>query len=127
MRSLDERIGFTLNTRTVEVRTDPMQRLADLLRDTLGLTGTKIGCNAGDCGACTVLLDGRQVCACLVPAGRINGCTVVTVEGLSRNSTLNALQDAFLHHGAVQCGFCTPGMLTAASDLLARDPAPSRR
>ncbi len=127
MRSPEERIGFTLNARAVEVQADPMQRLADLLRDTLGLTGTKIGCNAGDCGACTVLLDGRQVCACLVPAGRVNGCTVVTVEGLSRNSALNALQDAFLHHGAAQCGFCTPGMLMAASDLLARDPAPTRQ
>jgi CO/xanthine dehydrogenase Mo-binding subunit/aerobic-type carbon monoxide dehydrogenase small subunit (CoxS/CutS family) len=126
MRSLEERIGFTLNARPVEVRADPMQRLADLLRDTLGLTGTKIGCNAGDCGACTVLLDGRQVCACLVPAGRIEGCAVVTVEGLSGNGALNALQDAFLHHGAAQCGFCTPGMLMAASDLLARNPAPTR-
>jgi CO/xanthine dehydrogenase Mo-binding subunit/aerobic-type carbon monoxide dehydrogenase small subunit (CoxS/CutS family) len=126
MRSPEQRIGFTLNARAVEVRADPMLRLADLLRDTLGLTGTKIGCNAGDCGACTVLLDDRQVCACLVPAGRVNGCTVVTVEGLSRNSALNALQDAFLHHGAAQCGFCTPGMLMAASDLLARDPAPTR-
>jgi CO/xanthine dehydrogenase Mo-binding subunit/aerobic-type carbon monoxide dehydrogenase small subunit (CoxS/CutS family) len=126
MRSLRQRIAFTLNASAVEVVADPMQRLADLLRDGLGLTGTKIGCNAGDCGACTVLLDGRQVCACLVPAGRVDGCAVVTVEGLSQDSALGALQDAFLRHGAVQCGFCTPGMLMAASDLLARDPAPTR-
>jgi aldehyde oxidoreductase len=125
MRSPTARIGFTLNGRAVELQADPMQRLADVLRDTLGLTGTKIGCNAGDCGACTVRLDRRQVCACLVPVARVDGCSVVTVEGLGRDGTLNALQGAFLRHGAAQCGFCTPGMLMAASDLLARNPAPT--
>ncbi len=120
-------IEFILNRRPVQVRTDPMLRLTDLLRDTLGLTGTKIGCNAGDCGACTILLDGRQVCACLTPAARAAGRTLTTVEGLAENARLNALQQAFLRHGAAQCGFCTPGMLMAASDLLARDPAPTER
>jgi CO/xanthine dehydrogenase Mo-binding subunit/aerobic-type carbon monoxide dehydrogenase small subunit (CoxS/CutS family) len=123
MRSPAEPIAFTLNGELVEVRADPMQRLADLLRDGLSLTGTKIGCNAGDCGACTVLLNGRQVCACLMPAARVAGQEVVTIEGLGVRHA--ALQDAFLRHGAAQCGFCTPGMLMAAADLLNRDPAPT--
>jgi aldehyde oxidoreductase len=126
MRSPAERIGFTLNGEAVQAQADPMQRLADMLRDTFGLTGTKIGCNAGDCGACTVLLDERQVCACLIPVAHVDGHTIVTVEGLARDGTPNALQNAFLRHGAAQCGFCTPGMLMAASDLLARDPFPTQ-
>jgi hypothetical protein len=120
-----EVIAFTLNGRAVEALADPLARLSDLLRDTLGLTGTKTGCNAGDCGACTVRLDGRQVCACLTPAARAQGGDVATVEGLARGGRLSALQAAFLRHGAAQCGFCTPGMLMAADDLLARDPAPT--
>ena len=100
-------------------------RLADVLRDTLGLTGTKIGCNAGDCGACTVLLDGRQVCACLTPLGQAEGRSVTTVEGLARSGKLNALQTAFHKHGAAQCGICTPGMLMAATDTLRRHPQPT--
>ena len=125
MKSAAKWIGFMLNGRTVEVQANPMQRLADTLRDGFGLTGTKIGCNAGDCGSCTVLLDGRQVCACLVPVARVAGRDVITVEGLVRDGTPSPLQDAFLRHGAAQCGFCTPGMLMAASDLLARDKTPT--
>jgi aldehyde oxidoreductase len=125
MRSPAERIGFTLNGATVEAHVPPATRLADLLRDGLGLTGTKIGCNAGDCGACTVLLDGRQVCACLVPAGQVAGRSVTTVEGLAQRGALSPLQEAFARHGAAQCGICTPGMLMAAADLLARIPGPS--
>jgi CO/xanthine dehydrogenase Mo-binding subunit/aerobic-type carbon monoxide dehydrogenase small subunit (CoxS/CutS family) len=124
MRSPAERIAFTLNGAETEAHAPPATRLADLLRDTLGLTGTKIGCNAGDCGACTVLLDGRQVCACLVPAGQVEGRSVVTVEGLAEDGRLSALQEAFARHGAAQCGICTPGMLMAASDLLSRNPTP---
>jgi CO/xanthine dehydrogenase Mo-binding subunit/aerobic-type carbon monoxide dehydrogenase small subunit (CoxS/CutS family) len=124
MRSPAERIAFTLNGAETEAHAPPAMRLADLLRDSLGLTGTKIGCNAGDCGACTVLLDGRQVCACLVPAGQVAGRSVVTVEGLATAGRLSALQEAFARHGAAQCGICTPGMLMAAADLLARTPAP---
>ncbi len=118
------RLRFTLNGHAVATLVDPMLRLADLLRDHLHLTGTKIGCNAGDCGACTVLLDGRQVCACLIPAGQIEGRAVVTVEGLAENGRISALQAAFLRHGAAQCGICTPGMLMAAADLLAHRPHP---
>jgi CO/xanthine dehydrogenase Mo-binding subunit/aerobic-type carbon monoxide dehydrogenase small subunit (CoxS/CutS family) len=125
MRSPATRHAFRVNGRAVEVHVAPETRLADLLRDTLGLTGTKIGCNAGDCGACTVLLDGRQVCACLVPVAQVAGRAVETVEGLACDGRLAPLQRAFLDHGAAQCGICTPGMLMAAADLLARIPHPS--
>ena len=103
----------------------PIERLADVLRDELGLIGTKIGCDAGDCGACTVLLDDEQVCACLVPVGQAAGRRVVTVEGLAQNGNLSALQQSFHRLGAAQCGICTPGMLMAASDLLRRNAHPS--
>jgi CO/xanthine dehydrogenase Mo-binding subunit/aerobic-type carbon monoxide dehydrogenase small subunit (CoxS/CutS family) len=118
-------ISFTLNQAAVSVECDPIRRLSDLLREDLGLAGTKVGCEAGDCGACTVLLDGRQICACMVPSGQVAGRAVVTVEGLATNRSLNALQRAFHRHGAAQCGICTPGMLMAASDLLARNGRPS--
>jgi CO/xanthine dehydrogenase Mo-binding subunit/aerobic-type carbon monoxide dehydrogenase small subunit (CoxS/CutS family) len=117
-------IGFELNGRTVRSSSAPITRLADVLRNELGLTGTKIGCNAGDCGACTVLIDGRQVCACLTPLARVEGRIVTTVEGLARGKTLSKLQRAFHRHGAAQCGICTPGMLMAASELLARSKKP---
>jgi aerobic-type carbon monoxide dehydrogenase small subunit (CoxS/CutS family) len=108
----------------VRIDAPPITRLSAALRDDLGLTGTKIGCNAGDCGACTVLLDGAQTCACLVALGQVAGRSVTTVEGLARNGRLTPLQRAFQRHGAAQCGICTPGMLLAASALLAREPAP---
>jgi CO/xanthine dehydrogenase Mo-binding subunit/aerobic-type carbon monoxide dehydrogenase small subunit (CoxS/CutS family) len=115
---------FRLNGRKASSRAPRVARLAEVLRDELGLTGTKIGCNAGDCGACTVLLDGRQVCSCLTPLGQVEGHSVTTVEGLARNGKLAALQVAFQNHGAAQCGICTPGMLMAAADLLARKRRP---
>ncbi|MCU0805729.1 MAG: molybdopterin-dependent oxidoreductase [Burkholderiales bacterium] len=118
-------ILLVVNDEPVAVLAPPADRLADLLRERLGLTGTKIGCNAGDCGACTVLLDGQQVCACLVPAVQADGRRVTTVEGLARDGKLDRLQRAFLAHGAAQCGICTPGMLLAATDLLARTPQPT--
>jgi CO/xanthine dehydrogenase Mo-binding subunit/aerobic-type carbon monoxide dehydrogenase small subunit (CoxS/CutS family) len=117
-------LGFTLNGRAVAFEAAPTRRLSDLLREQAGLTGTKVGCDAGDCGACTVLLDGRPVCACLTPAARAAGRSVTTVEGLAGDA-LSALQAAFLRHGAAQCGICTPGMLLAASALLARRPRPT--
>lgn len=103
----------------------PAKRLSDVLRDDCGLTGTKVGCNAGDCGACTVMMDGKQVCACLTPVAQAVGKPVVTVEGLTAHGTLSRLQRAFLKHGAAQCGICTPGMLMAATDLLAEVSKPS--
>jgi aldehyde oxidoreductase len=125
MRDPRQRIEFRLNGAAVAVQAEPVRRLADILRDELGAIGTKIGCNAGDCGACTVLLDGAQVCACLIAVGQVGGCTVTTVEGLAAKGELSALQRAFHRHGAAQCGICTPGMLMAASDLLAREKRPS--
>jgi CO/xanthine dehydrogenase Mo-binding subunit/aerobic-type carbon monoxide dehydrogenase small subunit (CoxS/CutS family) len=118
------RITFTLNGCERTIDTPPSRRLSEVLRFDLGLTGTKTGCDAGDCGACTVLLEGRQHCACLIAAAQVSGRTVTTVEGLATNGTLNRLQRAFHRHGAAQCGICTPGMLIAASDLLARHPYP---
>jgi len=121
------RVDFTLNGRPVAWEGPPIARLAAALRSDLGFTGTKIGCDAGDCGACTVLLDGRQVCACLVAMGQVAGRIVETVEGLGDgNGTLTALQTSFLAHGAAQCGICTPGMLMAARELLARAARPTR-
>jgi CO/xanthine dehydrogenase Mo-binding subunit/aerobic-type carbon monoxide dehydrogenase small subunit (CoxS/CutS family) len=119
-------LSFTVNGEAVALDIPPVTRLADVLRDELGLTGTKIGCNAGDCGACTVLIDGKQACSCLVPVGQAAGTNIVTVEGLAENGELSALQRAFHRHGAAQCGICTPGMLMAASELLAATPKPSR-
>ncbi|MDH4143219.1 MAG: molybdopterin-dependent oxidoreductase, partial [Chloroflexota bacterium] len=118
-------ISFRVNGRDVAVVADPMRRLTDVLRADLGLTGTKVGCDAGDCGACTVHLDGDPVCACLVPLGQLDGRDVVTVEGLAEGEELSPLQGAFLANGAAQCGICTPGMLMAAEALIAERPDPS--
>jgi len=117
-------IVFRVNGRAVSVSSSPVQRLSRVLREELGLTGTKVGCDAGDCGACTVLLDGDPVCACLVAAGQAEGCEVTTVEGLADTNVGARLQQAFLTHGAAQCGACTPGMLVAATALLERNSAP---
>ncbi|MGY6707940.1 MAG: molybdopterin-dependent oxidoreductase [Rhizobiaceae bacterium] len=119
-------LSFELNGRPVTSVIAPAIRLSALLRDHLGATGTKVGCDAGDCGACTVLIDGEAVCACLVPAAEAEGTTIRTVEGLS-NGVLSALQASFLRHGAAQCGICTPGFLVAASALLEEDPQPDEQ
>ena len=116
---------FRVNDREVEVDAAPALRLTRVLRDHLGLIGTKVGCDAGDCGACTVLLDGEQVCACLVSLGQVAGRSVATVESLAENGRPSRLQQAFLAHGAAQCGICTPGMLMAASTLLGRARPPT--
>jgi CO/xanthine dehydrogenase Mo-binding subunit/aerobic-type carbon monoxide dehydrogenase small subunit (CoxS/CutS family) len=119
-------VEFFVNGLPHAYRGDPLRRLSDVLRLDLGLTGTKVGCDAGDCGACTVSIDGAQACACLVPAGQCAGVRIVTVEGLENADGLSRLQRAFLEHGASQCGICTPGMLMAAEDLLSRHPEPTR-
>ncbi|WP_431269528.1 molybdopterin cofactor-binding domain-containing protein [Dankookia sp. P2] len=118
-------ILLTVNGAAQAVTAPPATRLSTALRDHLGLTGTKVGCDAGDCGACTVLLDGAQACACLVPLAQAAGRAVATVEGLAATPMGAALQRAFLHHGAAQCGICSPGMLMAASALLAATPRPT--
>src|SRR5215475_5834779 len=119
------RVAFTLNGQPVSWSGSPVTRLAGALRQDLGLIGTKVGCDAGDCGACTVLLDGEPVCACLVAAGQVAGREITTIEGLATRTTSGArLQQSFLEHGAAQCGACTPGMLMSAAALLEQTPNP---
>ena len=120
-------VSLLVNGSRQQVTTSPFTPLSRLLRDELQLTGTKLGCEAGDCGACTVLLDGEQVCSCLVPAAQCEGAEVLTVEGYQSEPILIALQKAFLTHGATQCGICTPGMMLAACDLLATNTSPDRQ
>jgi carbon-monoxide dehydrogenase small subunit len=118
-------VSFTINeeSRTVDVL--PMARLLDVLREQLHLTGTKEGCGEGECGACTVILDGQIVNSCLVPVAQVNGSKITTIEGVAQQDQLHAVQQAFIDHGGAQCGICTPGMVLAAVDLLNRIPAPS--
>ncbi|MGZ4132625.1 MAG: molybdopterin cofactor-binding domain-containing protein, partial [Actinomycetota bacterium] len=116
--------GFSVNGAIVEAEPSP-RRLSEFLREDLGLRATKVGCNAGDCGACTVLVDGEPVAACMVPLGRLDGHRVETLEGLDATGEADRLQRSFVHHGAAQCGICTPGMLVSACALLRSAPTPS--
>jgi CO/xanthine dehydrogenase Mo-binding subunit/aerobic-type carbon monoxide dehydrogenase small subunit (CoxS/CutS family) len=126
LRDVHATLTFAVNGKPVTVETPPVQRLSRVLRENLGLTGTKVGCDAGDCGACTVLLDGEPVCACLVPVAQAEGHEITTVEGLAARPPLFAqLQKSFLCHGAAQCGACTPGMLVSATALLEKNDKPS--
>ena len=119
-------IGFLLNGKSVTSMACPTTRVSDVLRGDFGLTGTKVGCNAGDCGSCTILLDDEPVCSCLVALGQIEGQSVTSVEGLHGSDAIATLQLSFLAHGAAQCGICTPGMLVSAAHLLAANPQPIR-
>jgi len=125
MTSTPGAINLTVNGNIHTAKVGPTRRLSEVLREDLRLFGTKVGCDAGDCGACTVLIDGAPVCSCLTPVAQVAGRAVETVEGLSRDG-LNSLQKSFLRHGAAQCGICTPGMLMAATALLAEIPTPTR-
>jgi len=118
------RMTFVVNGRSRTIDAPPLTRLLDILRGPLGLTGTKEGCGEGECGSCTVLLDGVPVNACLVVAGQCDGRTVLTVEGLAARGALSDLQEAFVKEGGAQCGICTPGILMAAHALLAANPQP---
>lgn len=125
LHEVESTFAFTVNGSQVRVSTPPVRRLSRVLRENLGLTGTKVGCDAGDCGACTVLLDGDPVCSCLVPVAQAEGHEITTVEGLANRPPLfDRLQNSFLCHGAAQCGACTPGMLISATALLEQNPAP---
>lgn len=117
-------ISLTVKGVTHDLAVEPRRTLVEVLREDLGLTGTKKGCGIGDCGACTVLLDGVATFSCLTLAIQADGCSVETVESLAENGKLNILQQAFVDRGAVQCGFCTPGMLMVITELLERNPHP---
>lgn len=119
-------VTLTVNGDRVEADVMPFQTLLDTLRDTLELTGTKEGCGLGACGACTVLLDGQPTRSCIVLAAEVDGAEVVTIEGLAEGERLHPLQESFMAKGAVQCGFCTPGMILTAKGLLDRNPNPSK-
>ena len=118
-------ITFNVNNESRTVDTFPMARLLDVLREQLHLTGTKEGCGEGECGACTVMLDGQIVNSCLVPIAQVNGSNITTIEGVAHDDQLHTVQQAFIDHGGAQCGICTPGMVLAALDLLNRNPEPS--
>ncbi len=124
MKSL---IQLTINGQPVEAAVEPNLTLLQLLREDLGLTGTKHGCGLGDCGACTVILDGQPVNSCLVLAIQANGKEVLTIEGLAENGKLHPIQQAFVDNGAIQCGFCTPGMILSAKALLDANPKPTEQ
>jgi carbon-monoxide dehydrogenase small subunit len=119
-------LAMTVNGRSVTVEINADELLVDVLRDRLGLVGTKVGCNEGECGACTVIMDGDAVLSCLIPALRAQGRQITTIEGLCDGDTLHPLQQAFVEHGAVQCGYCIPGFIMSAKALLDVNPEPNR-
>ena len=123
MKSVE--LHFTLNGEAVTTAATSDMTLLTLLREVLHLTGTKEGCGEGECGACTVLVDGKNVNSCIFPAVQVEGCSVLTIEGAEKDEKMHALQQCFLEHGAVQCGFCSPGMLLSAKALLDRTPHPT--
>lgn len=124
-QSATMKINVTVNGAQRTVEAFPMARLLDVLREKLQLTGTKEGCGEGECGACTVLLNGEIVNSCLVPMAQVEGAKIRTIEGVAIGDDLHAVQQAFIEHGGAQCGICTPGMVLAAVDLLSRNPNPT--
>jgi carbon-monoxide dehydrogenase small subunit len=121
-----ERANFIVNGRSYEVIIEPHMLLVDVLREKIGLTGTKYACGTGDCGACTVLVDRKPVLSCLTLAVTTRGKNILTIEGVAEGATLHPIQQAFVDKGAVQCGFCTPGMVLSAKALLEENPKPTR-
>ena len=124
---MEETISFTLNDKAVSVTTDGERPLLWVLRTDLGLTGTKYGCGKALCGACTVIMDGMAIRSCVIPVSSVKGKTILTIEGLAKNGKLHPIQEAFAKHDALQCGFCTPGMILNAYSLLLSNPEPSRQ
>jgi carbon-monoxide dehydrogenase small subunit len=121
------KIEFSLNGRPLSLDVDPGRFLLQVLRQDLGMKGAKEGCGMGECGACTVILNGEAVLSCLIPIGRVQGCSITTIEGLESEGGLHPLQKAFVDYGAVQCGFCTPGMILSAKAALDRNPSCSEQ
>lgn len=122
---METRLSFNLNGKDVTLNTDPLRRLIDVLREDFGLTGVKEGCSEGECGACSVLLNNRMVTSCIIPVGAVDGQKVMTIEGLRETPKGKTIIEAFADGGAVQCGFCIPGMVIAAYCILERNPDPS--
>lgn len=122
---MEVKIVFKLNGKNVSLTTDPLRRLVDVLREDFGLTGVKEGCSEGECGACSVLLNGRIVTSCIIPVGAADGQEIMTIEGLSKTEEGKCITEAFADGGAVQCGFCIPGMVIAAYCLLTSNPDPT--
>jgi carbon-monoxide dehydrogenase small subunit len=118
-------ITLTVNGRRYKLGVDPLRTLVEVLREDLGFTGVKVGCGKGECGACTILLNGKPVNSCLILAVEADGSSILTIEGLSKDGTLHPLQEAFVKYGAAQCGYCTPGMILSAKALLDENPNPS--
>lgn len=122
-----QKINFILNGCQVTAEVAPDTLLVDFLRDELGLTGTKRGCGVGECGACTIIIDGKSANSCMILAAVVDGCNIETIEGLRKGEQLHPLQQSFIDYGAVQCGFCTPGMIMSAKALLDENPHPTRQ
>lgn len=123
---MKQKISFILNGSPVIIETDPARRALDVLREDMGLTGTKEGCGKGECGACSVIVDGVVKLSCLLTAAQLEGRDVVTIEGVASGEKLHPVQRSFIKHGAVQCGFCTPGMVISTVSFLGENPAPTR-
>ena len=122
---MKHKIQLTVNGELFELLVEPFQTLVDIIRDEIGLTGTKKGCGTGDCGSCTVILDGKPVNTCLILGVEVDGSKILTIEGLKGSEELHPIQKAFINYGAIQCGFCTPGMIMSAKALLDTCPNPT--
>jgi aerobic-type carbon monoxide dehydrogenase small subunit (CoxS/CutS family) len=124
---MEQKISFLLNGKKTDVELDPKETLLWVLRNRLGLTGTKFGCGQGYCGSCTIIIDNEAVRSCMIPVGEVAGKKVTTIEGLAKDGKLHPVQQAFVDHEALQCGYCTPGMIMNATALLIKNPKPSHQ
>lgn len=122
---MSEILKCIINDEEIEALVDPDMRLVDFLRERMQLTGTKIGCKKGECGACTIIMDGKAVNSCMVPVMRASGSVIQTIEGVEKNGRLHIIQEEFINKGAIQCGFCTPGMIMSSKALLDKNPSPT--